>query len=65
MNLSERIPEVRAMIAKAEILGKYEAPKRPSKLYRMAVNPTGKPYDYRKAKKRRKIAKRSRKINRF
>jgi len=64
MNLSERIPEVRAMIRAAELLGKYEAPLRPSKLYRMAVSPTRKPYDFKKAKVRRKIAKQSRKANR-
>jgi len=62
--LTNRIPEVRVQIKAAELLGKYETPKRPSRLYRMAVNPTRKPYDYKKTKKRRKIAKQSRKVNR-
>jgi hypothetical protein len=62
--LTNRIPEVRRMIAMAELQGKYEAPIRPSKLYRMATNPTRKPYDFKRAKARRKMAKQSRRINR-
>jgi len=62
--LTNRIPEVRRMIATANLQGKHEAPIRPSKLYRMAVRPTQKPYDFKKAKARRKMAKQSRRINR-
>jgi len=62
--LTNRIPEVRQMIAVATLQGKYEPPVRPSKLYRMATNPTRKPYSFKRAKKRRKMAKASRKINR-
>jgi len=64
MNLTERIPLTRKRI-KAGILGAfYEAEKMPSRLYRLAVRPTKSPFDFRKAKKARKVAKASRRKNR-
>ena len=63
MNLTEQIPETRKKIKLTELGDDYEPPINPSKLYRMAGRPTKSPYDFKKIKKRRKMAKESKKKN--
>ena len=58
MNPSERVPEIRAKMKIDD-----EPYKKPSKVHRMAMRPTKSPYDFKKAKKRRKMAKASKKKN--
>mgnify|MGYP007066311288 CR=1 FL=1 len=64
MNLTERIPLTRKRIKAGILGGFYEAEKLPSRLWRMATNPTKSPFDFAKAKKRRKMVKASRRKNR-
>ena len=64
MNLTARIPETRLLIARGSYGGEYLEEKAPSRLYRMALKPTKSPYNFSKTKRRRKIAKLSRKANR-
>ena len=63
-NLTNRIPLTRKRIKAAMLSGYQEPETNPSKLYRMAMRPTKSPYDFKKEKKRRKIAKASRRRNR-
>lgn len=47
-----------------KLAGKEEEPINPSWAYRVVMTGSKKPYNFKKAKTRRKIAKASRKINR-
>lgn len=60
----EYIKYVRKLAIARARTGQYEDPIRPCRAFRMAISPTKSPYDYVRKKKRRKIAKKSRKINR-
>lgn len=61
---SGRVPKIRRWSMLMSMMGQMDMPLRPSRIYRLAMNPTKSPYNFVKVKRRRKIAAASRKRNR-
>jgi hypothetical protein len=65
MNITrEEILRIRKQARALALAGKEEKPVKPSWKYRVAMATTKAPYNFKKIKARRKIAKNSRRINR-